>query len=77
MPSEKFPFSDPRVTCLECDTQLGGGTTKDPYSHLLLCLRAQPGSFERMREAATSARSENGRRILHILDAIAPVPAPI
>lgn len=63
------------VTCLECGTKLGEGTRKDPYSHLLVCLHAQPGSLERMREVAESAKSENGKRIVHIVDALLAVPS--
>jgi len=76
MSSEKFPKTDPHVACQECGTIVGGGTTKDPYSHLLVCLKAEGGSLARMREAAERSRSERGRRIIHILDVIDPVSAP-
>lgn len=63
------------VTCIECGTHLGGDTPKDPYSHLLVCLHAAPDSLERMKETAERARSENGRRIVHIVDAMLATPA--
>jgi hypothetical protein len=57
---------------MECQTPLGGATGKSAYKHLLLCLHVAPQPFVRIREEAEMLRSERGRRIIHILDAIDP-----
>jgi len=59
------------VTCNECGTALGGGSGKDPYKHLLHCLKVEPGTIQRMRDQANQANNEHSRRIIHILDAMA------
>ena len=58
------------VTCLECGKVMGGQSGIDPYKHMLRCLHVEPDSLGRIREQAEGARSENGRRILHILNHI-------
>lgn len=60
----------PRVVCQECHTKLGVGTTKDVYSHLLTCLHVEPNSLDNIRDAAESERSEHGRRVMHIVQAL-------
>ena len=63
----------PQVTCLECGTRLGAGTTKDVFSHLVVCLKVSPNTLDNIRDAAEGERSEHGRRVLHILDALQAV----
>ena len=68
-----FKKNDPRqpeVTCLECHTKLGVGTTKDVYSHLMTCLHVEPNSLDNIRDNAEALRSEYGRRVLHIVNAL-------
>lgn len=60
----------PRVTCQECGTRLGAGTTKDVFSHLVTCLKVELNTLDNIRDIAESAKNENGRRIIHILDAL-------
>lgn len=62
----------PRVVCRECGTHLGEGTTKDVFSHLVTCLKVQPNTLRNIRDNAEGERSEHGRRVLHILDALDP-----
>lgn len=59
-----------RVTCQECSTVCGEGTTKDPYSHMLNCLKVDSDSLDRIKEHAEGLRSEYGRRILHMVAAL-------
>lgn len=58
------------VTCLECGTQCGGAYGKDTYKHLIVCLQAEPDNLDRMRETADQMRSERGKRIVHLVDAL-------
>lgn len=58
------------VTCLECGTQLGGPKQPDIYSHMLHCLNVEKGAVHRIREAAIQAGNENGKRVVHLCDAI-------
>ncbi|KKL99513.1 hypothetical protein LCGC14_1813690 [marine sediment metagenome] len=60
----------PKVTCLECGTKLGEGTTKDVFSHLVTCLHVSPNTLDNIRDNAEGDRSEHSRRVLHILDAL-------
>lgn len=60
----------PRVVCLECGTRLGVGTPKDVFSHLVTCLKVDLNTLDNIRDAAEGERSEHGRRVLHILDAL-------
>jgi len=55
-------------SCKECGQLLGGQGGKDPYKHILRCLHVEPDSLQRIREQAEASRTENGRRVLHILD---------
>ena len=61
---------DTPVECQECGTALGGDSGKDTYSHMLHCLKVAPGPLERIREAALGARNENGKRVVHLVDAM-------
>ena len=68
-----FGYDDPRqpsVTCQECGTRLGAGTTKDVFSHLVVCLKVDPNSLDNIHDNAESEKNEHGRRILHIVDAL-------
>ena len=60
----------PKVTCLECGTDLGEGTKKDVFSHLITCLHVELNSLDNIRDNAQAQNNENGRRILHIVDAL-------
>ena len=60
----------PSVTCQECGTRLGVGTTKDVFSHLVTCLKVELNTLDNIRDIAEGQKNENGRRILHILDAL-------
>lgn len=62
----------PRVTCLECGTHLGVGTTKDVYSHLITCLKVSPNTLKNIRLNAERESSEHGNRVLHIVNALIP-----
>lgn len=62
----------PYVTCLECGTRLGVGTTKDVFSHLVVCLKVEPNTLKNIRQKALGEHSEHGVRIIHILDALDP-----
>lgn len=64
--------TQPKVTCKECGTKLGEGTTKDVFSHLVTCLKVSPNTLRNIRDNAEGERSEHGRRVLHILDALDP-----
>ncbi len=65
----------PKVTCQECGTALGEGTTKDVFSHLVTCLHVELNTLDNIRDIAEGEKSEHGRRILHILDALDPKEA--
>lgn len=43
---------------------------KDTYSHMLGCLNVGPGHVERIKEEAESSRTENGKRVVHLCEAI-------
>lgn len=60
----------PPVTCLECGTKLGEGTTKDVFSHLVVCLKVEKNSLDNIRDNAEAEKTEHGRRILHIVNAL-------
>lgn len=60
----------PAVTCRECGTKLGVGTTKDVYSHLMVCLKVERNSLDNIRDNAEAEKTEHGRRILHIVNAL-------
>lgn len=62
--------SQPKVTCVECGTELGEGTTKDVFSHLVTCLHVSPNSLENIADAARDTHNEHGKRVLHIVDAL-------
>ena len=64
------------VVCLECATELGGSTGKYPYKHMLGCLKVRPGPLERVREAALGQRNENGKRVVHLVDAMLTASEP-
>lgn len=65
------------VVCEECGTNCGGAEGKDTYSHMLGCLKVQPGAIDRIRESALSSRTENGKRVVHLCDALLVVdPVP-
>ena len=71
----EFEYGDPQqpsVTCLECDTRLGAGTTKDVFSHLVVCLHVAPNTLSNIRLNAKAESSEHGIRVLHIVDALLP-----
>ncbi len=54
------------VTCMECQTVLGGEGQPDPYSHMLHCLNVTPDKVERIMEVADSNKTENGKRVVHL-----------
>ena len=58
----------PEVTCLECGTKLGEGTTKDVFSHLVTCLQVAPNSLENIADTARDTKNEHGRRVLYIVE---------
>ena len=60
----------PKVTCQEGGTALGEGTTKDVFSHLVTCLHVELNTLDNIRDIAEGQKNENGRRVLHILDAL-------
>lgn len=60
----------PAVSCLECHTKLGVGTTKDVFSHLVTCLKVKPNTLRNIKDNAVSERSEHGHRVLHIVNAL-------
>lgn len=62
--------NNPIVTCQECQTKLGGKTGKDVYSHLLICLNVEPNALHRIKTSALAAGNENGKRIIHLVDAL-------
>lgn len=66
---EKDP-RQPKVTCLECGTELGEGTNKDVFSHLVVCLHVSPNSLENIADAARDTHNLHGKRVLHIVDAL-------
>ena len=58
------------TTCLECHTDLGGQTGKDPFKHMVHCLKVEPDTYVRLRDVAGREWGERGRRVIHILDAL-------
>jgi hypothetical protein len=64
------------VTCRECGTRLGGNSGKAPFKHLQHCLHVEADSLQGVRNYAEGRRDENGRRVIHILDALEGVEAP-
>lgn len=58
------------VICQECHTPLGGNTGKDIFKHMLHCLKVEKDSLARIRQTADAARNENGRRIIHLINAL-------
>lgn len=60
----------PKITCKECQTELGEGTTKDVFSHLMTCLHVTPNSLENIADAARDTKNEHGRRVLYIVEAL-------
>lgn len=70
MTTFKKDARQPKVTCQECGTVLGEGTTKDVFSHLVTCLKVELNTLDNIRDIAEGQKNENGRRILHILDAL-------
>lgn len=60
----------PKVICQECGTELGEGTTKDVFSHLVTCLHVEPNSLDNIADAARDAKNEHGRRVLYIVEAL-------
>lgn len=60
----------PRVTCLECGTELGVGTTKDVFSHLVICLKVSPNTLSNIKMNAQAESSEHGNRVLHIVNSL-------
>lgn len=62
-----------QVVCQECGTRCGGTFGKDTYSHMLGCLKVQPGAIDRIRESAQASRTENGKRVVHLCDALLAV----
>lgn len=65
-----------RVICQECGTVCGEGTAKDPYSHMLNCLKVDSDSLDRIKEHAEGLRSEHGRRIIHMVAALQSPETP-
>lgn len=64
--------TQPQVTCFECGTKLGEGTTKDVFSHLVVCLKVTPNTLNNIRLNAIKESSEHGLRVLHIVNALQP-----
>lgn len=62
------PIVPAMITCMECNTLLGGDLGKDPYSHLLGCLNVEPNALHRIKSVAMAKGNENGRHILHIVN---------
>lgn len=60
----------PQVECRECHTELGEGTTKDVFSHLVTCLHVEPNSLENIADAAHDTHNEHGRRVLYIVEVL-------
>ena len=58
------------VKCLECGTVCGGTEGKDTWKHLITCLQVDPDNLDRVRETAEQMRSERGRRIIHLVNAL-------
>lgn len=58
------------VTCLECGTECGGKTSKDIFSHMVTCLHVELNTLDNIRDIAEAQKNENGRRVIHLLDAL-------
>ncbi len=65
--------TDTEVKCIECGTICGGESGKDTYSHMLGCLHVEPGPIERIKETALASRTENGKRVAFLCDALLSV----
>lgn len=61
---------DTYVVCLECGTVCGEGHGKEIFSHMVLCLKVELDSLERIREVAKRDWGERGRRVIHLIDAM-------
>ncbi len=58
------------VTCRECGTTVGGKTGKDIFSHMVTCLHVELNTLDNIRDIAEGQKNENGRRVIHLLDAL-------
>lgn len=58
------------VTCMECGTTVGGKTGKDIFSHMVTCLHVELNTLDNIRDIADAQKNENGRRVIHLLDAL-------